>query len=131
MCYGKKTDFVDSSVTVTLLENPSIHTHVVSDLLSYSAYAHHPPEVATLAQDSMASRLPIIPVDFVPFGLSCQALAVKIYRSSFQEGGNGGPGLPYVVHAEFLKVYMENVSFFLEGRGGGVPSPFRIFPQSR
>ena len=105
MCYGRKTDFVDSSELIALLDNPSILTHALSDLLSYSSYAHHPPEVATLALDSMSSRLPIIPVDYVPFGLSCQALAVKIYRSSFRDGEDGGAvGLPESVHAEFLKV---------------------------
>jgi hypothetical protein len=99
---------VDSSELLSLHKDLSILPHVLADLLSYSSYAHHPPEVATLAQDSIASRLPIIPVDFVPFGLSCQALAVKIYRSSFEEDGKGGlVGLQYQVHTEVLKVREE------------------------
>lgn len=111
MCYGRKTDFVDSSELVTLLDNPSILTQTLSDLLTYASYAHHPPEVATLALDSIASRLPIIPVDYVPFGLSCQALAVKIYKSSFRDREERGVmGLPDGIHVEFLKV---------EGVGGG------------
>lgn len=77
---------------------------MLSDLLAYAGYAHQPPEIATLALDSMASRLPIIPVDFVPFGLSCQALAVKIYRSRLKEGGDSGAELPIGMHVEFLKV---------------------------
>ena len=80
-------------------------SRVLSDLLLYATYACQPPEEVQLVHEGMASRMPIIPVDFVPFGLSSQALAVRVYRAWLREDGNEGGGrVPITLHTEFLKV---------------------------
>lgn len=77
---------------------------VLSDLLALATYAHQPPEVARLVQDLPSnSNPPVISVDFVPYGLSSQALAIRVYRSCFHDN-RAQVDLPLSLHADFLKV---------------------------
>lgn len=106
--FGRKMDFIDPSKLLALFPSPSpssllLLPLVLSDLLTYASHAHQMPGIAKVVHDSMASRLPMIPVDFVPFGLSCQALAVRMYRAYLQR--DNVDSLPVSMHAELLKVW--------------------------
>lgn len=101
----KKSGFIDPSRPLNLLGEPDspLLSLLLSDLLSHASYAHQLPEGARLVQDTPSNRLPMIAVDFVPFGLSCQALAVRVYRA-WLKAATPTVELPTSLHADFLKV---------------------------
>ncbi len=111
----KKSEYVDPSRPIELSSavvpgpspspSPSLVPLVLSDLLAHARYTHQPPALSSLLQDAPPSRVPLVSVNFVPFGLSCQALAVRMYRACLKATPpEGGVELPLSLHADFLKV---------------------------
>ena len=100
----KKSDLIDPMLMMKLrveVGSPLI-INVLSDLLSNTAYTHQLPEIAQLVQGIPPTKLPIMSVNFVSFGLASQALAVKLYRSCLR--ANPRVQLPLNTHENFLKV---------------------------
>ena len=106
----KKSDYIDPSRPLKLVvdvQSPLIKL-VLSDLLSYAAYAYELPKLTKLVQGISSNKFPLMLVNYVSFGLSSQALAVRVYRSCLAS-------LPLSMHVDMLKVCIDIV-----GGGGGV-----------
>jgi len=100
----KKTDHVSSSHEMSLALPPSspLVALVMRDLLFFSSYAHTPPDQPRLLKQFPKAKSQLMNMNFVPFGLSCQALAVQLYRACVKEGP--GDVLPGNMHVDMLQV---------------------------
>ncbi len=100
----KKTDYVNSAHNMSLTLSPSspLIKVVLHDLLSFSSYAHTPPDQSRLIKTFPSAKSQLMNLNFVPFALSCQALAVQLYRACMQRGSAGQ--LPVNMHVDMLQV---------------------------
>ena len=85
----------------------SFHPLVISELLKFSLLAAKPPDFIRLKRGSPPASLPFMIINYVPFGLAAQALAVQLYRSCLLAGAS----LPSDVPELFLKVVHSILSF--------------------
>lgn len=81
-------------------DESSIYPLVVDELLKFSLLASEPPSFIRESRGIPSSSLPFMGVNYVPFGLAAQSLAVQLYRSCVVCGVH----LPSRIPAEFLKV---------------------------
>lgn len=78
----------------------SFYPLIVKELLKFSLLASEPPSFIKAMRGVSLSSLPIMNVNYVPFGLASQSLAVQLYRSCVQ----GGVRVPLNMAEVFLKV---------------------------
>jgi hypothetical protein len=80
----------------------SFHALVITELLKFSLLAAEPPEFIRQRRGVPPASLPFMAVNYVPFGLGAQALAVQLYRSCVV----GGARLLGEVPELFLKLLL-------------------------
>ena len=78
----------------------SFYPQVIVELLKFSLLASRPPSFITEKKGIPPASLPFMGVNYVPFGLGAQALAVQLYGSCVV----GGVRLPDSIPEQFLKV---------------------------
>ena len=83
----------------------SLYPLVLDELLKLSLLASEPPSVVKETRGIPPQSLPFMGVNYVPFGLGAQSLAVQLYRSCVQ----AGVSLPSRVPHHFLKVLIPTV----------------------
>lgn len=76
---------------------------VLDELFKFSLLASEPPSFIRESKGIPPQSLPFMGVNYVPFGLGAQSLAVQVYRSCVQ----AGVSLPDRIPGDFLKVVME------------------------
>ena len=103
MIFSKKSEFVDMKREIAIstdTELVMLYPQVLEDLLTCSSFASKPPELIRLIQGSGATKLPMMVVNHVPFGLASLSVALQLYRACVAADVN----LPLQVSEDFLKV---------------------------
>lgn len=78
----------------------SLYPQIISELLVYFSYTTHPPDRIAATRGIPTQKLPMMSVNFVPFGLGSLSLAVKLYRACV----DSQTPLPDHIPEDFLKV---------------------------
>ena len=78
----------------------SFYPLVITELLKLSLLAAEPPSFIRDSRGALPASLPFMAVNYTPFGLAAQALAVQLYRSCVL----AGVSLPAEIPELFLKV---------------------------
>ena len=99
----RKSDHVDISRPVKLntdKELTALYPRILSQLLDYFSYATRPPDRIAITSGIAPSKLPVMVINVVPFGVGGLCLAVRLFRACVAEG----VPLPDNMAEEFLKV---------------------------
>lgn len=102
---NRKSDFIEITKSVKLNSElspgtVSLYPQIISELLVYFSYATHPPDRIAATKGIPPQKLPMMSLNFVPFGLGALSLAVKLYRACV----DSNTPLPDHIPEDFLKV---------------------------
>jgi len=103
MIFDKKAELVDMKRDIEILTDKELvilYPQVIEDLLTCSSFTSNPPELVRLTQGSVTAKLPLMVVNYVPFGLVSLSVAVQLYRACVVANVH----LPPQVSEDFLKV---------------------------
>ena len=103
MIFDKKAELVDMKRDIEILTDKELvilYPQVIEDLLTCSSFTSHPPELVRLTQGGVTAKLPLMVVNYVPFGLVSLSVAVQLYRACVAANVH----LPPQVSEDFLKV---------------------------
>ena len=104
---SRKAEVIDMDRKIKLSFTPELQclsSHILAELLGYTTFATNPPELVQLTAGVVSTKLPVMSVNYVPFGLGALSVCVQFYRACVQEG----MALPQNVPEQFLKVKEES-----------------------